>query len=241
MKPFMHLQGKAIGFLTDMDKEKRTDGSYGYKMETVRNCIIEATLKGVRPSGNQFNIIAGRCYITKEGCTYLLNKIPGLSYKDFTFYTPKITGGVAEFPVLVVWRMNGKDYKKEIKVTVKYFEKGGGVEAAMGKAERKAKAWLIKELTNNELPEGEVDTLDVEHEEIKQTEDKQQEEETTTLTDAEQQLQERANKLFDACKTVEELQKTLSEKIIPKFPRLNKSFYNEKLNQLQNGSNNNNN
>jgi hypothetical protein len=75
MKPIMFLQGNKLGFKTDKDK----DG--GYPEEVVRTCLVEAVLTGVQPYGNQFNIIAGSCYITKEGFGYLLKNVPGLSYE----------------------------------------------------------------------------------------------------------------------------------------------------------------
>ena len=59
MKPIMEMQNKAYGFKTDCK------GNDSYKVEVVRDCLIEATLKGVEPTGNQFNIIGGNCYITK--------------------------------------------------------------------------------------------------------------------------------------------------------------------------------
>lgn len=83
MKPIMELQGNRIGFKTDKDNNG------GYPVETVKNCIIEAVLMGVQPVGNQFNIIAGNCYLTKEGIGYLLKNINGLSY-DIVFTLPRI-------------------------------------------------------------------------------------------------------------------------------------------------------
>ncbi|MFK5282891.1 hypothetical protein ACI3PL_25325, partial [Lacticaseibacillus paracasei] len=70
----MALQGNRLGFKTDKDK------SGGYPESVVKNCLIEAVLLGIQPTGNQFNIIAGNMYPTKEGCGYLLNNFKGLSY-----------------------------------------------------------------------------------------------------------------------------------------------------------------
>src|SRR5688572_7293964 len=75
MKPIMALQGNKLGFKTDKDDRG------GYDVKTVRNCLIEAVLSGVQPFGNQFNIIAGNCYITKEGFGFMLSNIKGLDYE----------------------------------------------------------------------------------------------------------------------------------------------------------------
>ena len=66
MAPIMNLQNKSLGF--------RTDNPNGYPVDVVRDCLIEATLKGVYPVGNEFNIIAGRLVM------------PELLQRDFTPY-----------------------------------------------------------------------------------------------------------------------------------------------------------
>ena len=70
MAPIMNLQGNRLGFKTDKDK------SGGYPIDHVKNCLIEAVLTGLQPVGNQFNIIAGQMYATKEGLGYLLQTNP---------------------------------------------------------------------------------------------------------------------------------------------------------------------
>src|SRR6187551_1080575 len=75
MKPIMELQGNKLGFKTDKDS------SGGYPEAVVKNCLIEAVLIGLQPYGNQFNIIAGNMYPTKEGFGYLLINFNGLSYE----------------------------------------------------------------------------------------------------------------------------------------------------------------
>lgn len=67
---FRPLAGQKFGFRTDQN----------YPTETLRSCIIDAILLGLAPTGNQFNIIKGNCYPTKEGYTNLLKKI-GVDYK----------------------------------------------------------------------------------------------------------------------------------------------------------------
>ncbi len=61
MKPIMALQGSALGFRTDKDS------SGGYQVETVREVLIEATMKGFRLLGNETNVIGGRFYAARDG------------------------------------------------------------------------------------------------------------------------------------------------------------------------------
>jgi hypothetical protein len=152
MAPVMALQGTAIGFRTDKD------GKGGYDVDTVKDCLIEATLQGVFPVGNEFNIIASRCYITKEGFGHKLRDIPGLSYM-ITPSVPVMRNGGAVVKMLVEWTYNGKSNSRELEIAVRV-NNGMGTDAIIGKAERKARAWLYKAVTGQEIGEGDVEDLD---------------------------------------------------------------------------------
>lgn len=56
----MALQGTREGFVTDKDK------TGGYPQEIVKARAVEALVHGARLDGNEFNIIAGGTYFTKE-------------------------------------------------------------------------------------------------------------------------------------------------------------------------------
>lgn len=154
MQPIMALQGNRLGFKTDKDKEG------GYGMDVVRNCLIEAVLTGVQPFGNQFNIIAGNCYITKEGCGHLLTKFPGLE-SEIIPRLPRIdpTKGSAAIVMEIKWTVNGKTESREIDFAIRV-NSGMGADAVIGKATRKARAWLISKLTGIEIGEGDVQDVD---------------------------------------------------------------------------------
>lgn len=77
------LMNTQIGFKTDMPSKKDPQ-SRPYGDDVLRDCAIEAMLKGVLWIGNQFNILAGRCYLTQEGYTYKLENMDGLS--SFAFH-----------------------------------------------------------------------------------------------------------------------------------------------------------
>ena len=157
MAPIMALQGTSLGFRTDKDS------TGGYSVDIVRDCLIEATLQGVYPVGNEFNIIAARCYITKEGFGHKLRDIPGLYYM-ITPTVPVMKNGGAVVTMLVEWTYNGKSNSRELEIAVRV-NAGMGTDAIIGKATRKARAWLFTAVTGMELGEGDVgdmgDTIDV--------------------------------------------------------------------------------
>ena len=149
MKPIMELQGRSIGFRTDKD----TSG--GYPEHVVRDCLIEATLQGVYPVGNEFNIIAGRCYITKEGFGHKLSDLQGLSHM-ITPSVPVMKNGAAEVNMLIEWTYDHKQSSKNLVIAVRV-NNGMGTDAIIGKATRKARAWLYTAVTGQEVGEGDVD------------------------------------------------------------------------------------
>lgn len=147
MKPIMALQNTSIGF--------KTDRPSGYDVDTVRDCVIEATLKGVYPVGNEFNIISCQCYITKEGFGHKLLDIPGLTY-TMTPGIPRMVGEGAIVKVLIEWTYNKKDHSKELELAIRV-NKGMGTDAIIGKAIRKARAWLYTTVTGQEIGDGDAD------------------------------------------------------------------------------------
>lgn len=75
---FLPLMNTRAGFLTDKNPFKAKRGQQPptpYSIPEVRACLKDAILKGLLPIGNQFNIIAGSVYITREGYTALLSKM----------------------------------------------------------------------------------------------------------------------------------------------------------------------
>jgi len=155
MKPIMALQGNRLGFRTDKDK------TGGYPEAVVKNCLIEATLMGLQVTGNQFNIIAGNTYPTKEGCGYLLNNFNGLKYK-LVCSLPKINAEKtsAAVDVTVTWTLNGDTKTEVIPIPIK-MDSYTSVDAVIGKATRKGRAWLLSTITGTEITDGEIE--DVNH------------------------------------------------------------------------------
>lgn len=156
MKPIMNLQGNRLGFKTDKD------GKGGYSEDVVKRCLIEAVLTGVQPFGNQFNIIAENCYITKEGFGYLLSNIPGLGYK-IKPQLPRISQNNNSAAVVmdIEWTINGVTKKESIDFPIKV-NQYMGADAVIGKATRKARAWLFNTVNTNGIEVSDGDVQDVE-------------------------------------------------------------------------------
>lgn len=190
MAPIMALQGNGLGFKSDKDK----DG--GYSEDVVKNCLIEAVLRGVQPFGNQFNIIQSSCYITKEGYGYLLSKIEGLSY-EIVSELPRINTTSAAVVMKVNWSIKGGEKKEralDMPIKVNSFM---GTDAILGKATRKARKWLYETVTGNEIPDGDVDDYDAKVVTIKAVEVNHEE--------------QRIKLLIDDCTTPEELTALLEQ------------------------------
>jgi hypothetical protein len=164
MKPFMALQNTSLGFKTD-----KANG--GYPLDTVRECIITATLNGVHCVNNEFNIISGQCYITKNGFGHKLKdiqmngwksgnrEIKGFGWTEIPG-VPTMHNGGAIIKYQLEWTVNGKSYERELTLAIRV-NSGMGADAIIGKACRKARAWLYSTITGMELGEGDVDDIEV--------------------------------------------------------------------------------
>ena len=150
MKPIMELQGSKLGFKSDKI----------YPESVVKECLIEAVLTGVQPFGNQFNIIAGNCYITKEGFGYLLPQISGLDWEIIPGL-PRINAEKSSAAIVmkVEWTYNGVTKTKELDIPVK-MNNFMGTDAVIGKATRKARAWLFNRIKGIEVGDGDVSEYD---------------------------------------------------------------------------------
>lgn len=151
MKPIMEMQGTKLGFKSDKI----------YDEKTVKECLIEAVFLGLQPYGNEFNIIGGNCYATKEGLGSLLKKIQGLNYEIIP-QLPRINADKTSAAIVmkIVWSLNGgAQNTREIEIPVK-MNQYMGTDAVIGKATRKARAWLYGKLNDCEVPEGDVTDAD---------------------------------------------------------------------------------
>lgn len=159
MKDIVALQNTALGFRTDKQGQ-------GYPVDVVRQCFVEAVLRGVRVVGNEFNIISGRVYITKEGFSRLVREYPGLTELKMTPSVPQLVGGGALVGYRSSWKLGGvpgslarvKEGDEDNRIPVKV-NQGMGSDAILGKATRKMYAAIYGVLTGagDAVPDGEVD------------------------------------------------------------------------------------
>lgn len=159
MRPIMALQNTNLGFKTD-----RKDG---YPEDVVRDCVIAAALSGVYVVGNEMNIIAGQAYITKNGFGHKLKDIQenGYPQRGITSFgwlenpsipTTNKEGSGALIQYNLEWTINGKKFEKTLPLAIRV-NSGMGPDAIIGKASRKARAWLYAAITGMEFGEGDAD------------------------------------------------------------------------------------
>ncbi len=152
MQPIMALQGSSLGFRTDKDSQG------GYPLNVVREALISAVMVGVMPCGNQFNVIGGRMYVTKEGFTYLLDKA-GVKYTIDQAVPVMKTGG-AIVATVVRWTFGKEKGEKHLDIPVRV-NNGMGTDAILGKADRKAKCWLYNNLLHAQIADGDADAAEM--------------------------------------------------------------------------------
>lgn len=170
-KPFMDevmkLQNKPYGFKTDCDLKKTPPEKY--PEDVVKNCVIQAILHGAEITGNEFNILGGNAYFTKEYCeNYLIkNKI---KFKTTIGFSKRIDQ-MWVVPVKLDWTdpRDNKAYSENLDIPVNKFEKTKE-DTLRGQARRDALAWLISTLRETPIPMGNAESniiIDTEATEIK--------------------------------------------------------------------------
>jgi hypothetical protein len=154
MAKIMPLQNSPLGFLTD-----KLDGGYG--VEVLREALIVAVLQGAYPVGNEFNVIAGKCYLTKQYFRRKLREFQGLTDLRLAPGVPRVSESGALVPFAASWKINGRLDKIEClfrktetgeeldeRICVRV-NKGMGADAILGKAERKMLARIYTQLTSS--------------------------------------------------------------------------------------------
>lgn len=168
---FMPLMNTKVGFRTDRDGKPDKQGRVKplYDVSTVRDAIIDAAIIGLLPTGNQFNIISGTMYPTKEGYTVLLKKI-GAKYVIDVQQDRSQNPAFAEFPCKITYSYNGEKNSLTINAAVRR-DQYSSSDQLRGKAERRAKKALYEYLTGtdygeadetNSRPNAVIDTVAVE-------------------------------------------------------------------------------
>lgn len=150
---FMPLMNSKVGFRTDRDGKPDKNGRTKplYDMSVVREAIIDGALIGLRPTGNQFNIISGTMYPTKEGYTALLKKIGAKYIIDYSQPTMDAQG-FATFICKINYEYKGEKKAFSVSATVRT-DQYSSYDQLRGKAERRAKKALYEYLTGTDYGE----------------------------------------------------------------------------------------
>jgi len=151
----MPLQGLNIGFLTDSKLPA------GYPLQVVIDCMIEAVMQGVYPTGNEFNIIAGKCYITKNGMKRKLENLGYIKNIKLKFIDYKENGNYANVKMLIDWHdsRTNENHSESLSLLVKS-DRFSTCDNILGKATRKARAWLFENVTGESVPDGDAEMVD---------------------------------------------------------------------------------
>lgn len=148
------LQGSSLGFRTDKDR----DG--GYPKQVVIDCAAEALLRGLRFTGNEWNIIGGRCYVAQAGCARLVGDYPGLTDLEHAPGVPVMKDGGAIVEYTIRWNLDGKPMSLTRLVPVRV-NANMSMDAILGKAKRKMLAAVYERLTGSALSEGDAEDATV--------------------------------------------------------------------------------
>jgi hypothetical protein len=151
MQWIMPLQNSPNGFKTDRAGE-------GYPPEVVKECLITALVHGVHPVNNEWNIIAGQCYIALNGYKRLFESIPGISHINIIPGTPTQDGNIAKCRVSLSWCLDGvrnelTDHEGKPGVVLVIHQRGQSPGFApdqiIGKAKRKAYKMAYEKATGS--------------------------------------------------------------------------------------------
>jgi len=163
MTPVMSLMNTDLGFRTDRDPKTSKEPVTAYPVATVRECFIEAKLRGLHLCGNEWNIISGRTYVAQAGFKRKVREATGGTFEP-SYDVPVISpdGKSARVKCRGRWQLNGQQFTIgigaedpcEFSIRVNAYM---GADAVVGKAERKLHKRVYERITGREVPESTLD------------------------------------------------------------------------------------
>ncbi len=137
------LKGSKLGFRTDRDDPSKPQ----YPDTVVVDCAIEAVIRGARWTGNEFNILAGGCYLTKEyWWRQVTQEISGLTDLDLNPGVPEFVNQKCVVTFEASWKLDGKEQKMVRKIPI-LMRSGQSDDATLGKAEGRMLKAIHKRIT----------------------------------------------------------------------------------------------
>lgn len=156
------LRDTAIGFRTDSDpnvwNKKKNAYNQPYEWSIVRDCALEAALRGLQWVGNQFNIISGRMYCTKEGFEYLIKRCKAVTEFRPVVNVPRLANGGALVECSATWKMNGQPVSYSCSIPVK-MDEYSGADQIIGKASRKLLKRCYEQMSGVSVPEADAEEV----------------------------------------------------------------------------------
>ena len=104
------LMNSPLGFVTDRGPHAwKADNKKPYEPSIVKDCLIQALLHGLSWCNNEFNILAGRFYISQNGYERKVRETPGLTDLAYSVSPSFAVQGVNARCVRACasWRLNG--------------------------------------------------------------------------------------------------------------------------------------
>lgn len=167
------LMNTGIGFKTDRNpNDPNSKSKEPYSDDIVKNCIVQAIMHGLRIHGNEFNILGGNFYATKEGLDRVVHSNPSLEEK----VKEKVKGfrqddktGIWGITFEYSYKLRGEAKVTE-EVTVLVKGKQGNYDtpfdAVLGKAKRKLYKTIYNEMNQDFKLEDADDIDEIESEKI---------------------------------------------------------------------------
>lgn len=155
MAAIMPLMNSPLGFRTDRPNKKNQNP---YSEEQVKTVVIEALIRDLRLVGNEFNIIAERLYVTKEGFTRKIAEFPGLTNFTLTMGVPTASDDGAIVKCRATWLLHGSPDAIDREIAV-HTDDYSTFDQVLGKADRKMRAAVYNKLAGSgfmALPDGEA-------------------------------------------------------------------------------------
>ena len=165
------LQNSPMGF--------RTDSSKGYPAEVLRDCCTHALLHGAYLVDDEFQIIAGQCYLGQKFYMRKLREYPGVSDVQVDVEIPtvgsQLEGQKGNWVMLVGGYASCNVDGKKVEVYARKDPKFGdsriavtafnrGIDMAQGKAKKRLYQKLYERVAGVEITEGEGEVILVEPE-----------------------------------------------------------------------------
>ncbi len=154
------LQDTAIGFRTDSDpkvwNKKKNAYNQPYEWPVVRDCALEAALRGLQWVGNQFNIISGRMYCTKEGFEYLIKRCKAVTEFRPLIQVPRNINGGAIVECSATWKQAGQAVTYSCTIPVKT-DDFSGADQIIGKASRKLLKRCFEQMSGISVPDADAE------------------------------------------------------------------------------------